>query len=497
MIRAVSLLALLCAIWSSAWATGHEERCPVVDVAEPHDAASRALFEAAKKKAPRLFRAIIGNDIRAVRRFLAQGDDPNACGLGASMIAHATGNMEMVDVLLKAGASLERPSNAAGETVLLHKIGVGELSRALQLIDRGADIGAVTDDGLTALHGVASVVVEPYSAAARDQLAIAREFLTRGHGTNVQTKDGVIITPLMIAVQQGNATLVKFLLVHGADPTLLDDQGVSATQRARTLRRDDIVWLLNDFSVPQTAAGQSPARLIEEGRNAELAVVLARLSPEAVQPRVHQALLAAAILTHNLDAIDHLVKWGTDPNAVSESMSSVEAVPVTPLIFAISVRAKGDVIERLIKAGADPNRLIHADTSDTPLSFALTLSDIEAAQALLKNGANPNLIADLGNWTPLMEAVSNVSPTENGPWFDFVARLLNAGAIASPRESHGFTALHMAAVTGNGDLIRLLLDHGADPDARDNRGRTPLDLARQEKSKPAIALLASIARTSK
>ncbi len=47
------------------------------------------------------------------------------------------------------------------------------------------------------------------------------------------------------------------------------------------------------------------------------------------------------------------------------------------------------------------------------------------------------------------------------------------------RQSSAYTALHEAAAIGNADVVRLLLDSGAQPDARTTEGQTPADLARE------------------
>jgi len=59
-----------------------------------------------------------------------------------------------------------------------------------------------------------------------------------------------------------------------------------------------------------------------------------------------------------------------------------------------------------------------------------------------------------------------------------VRLLLRRGANVNAMDKYGNTPLHSAAVLGHAEIARLLLEHGADPSIRNDLGRTPLDLAR-------------------
>ena len=54
---------------------------------------------------------------------------------------------------------------------------------------------------------------------------------------------------------------------------------------------------------------------------------------------------------------------------------------------------------------------------------------------------------------------------------------MEAGANPNVRQQGGYTPLHGAAHNGDAELVQLLLDHGADPAAPNDDGKTPRDLA--------------------
>jgi hypothetical protein len=70
-----------------------------------------------------------------------------------------------------------------------------------------------------------------------------------------------------------------------------------------------------------------------------------------------------------------------------------------------------------------------------------------------------------------------------------VRELLRKGANANAKDRGGWTPLHWAAFWGHVDVARLLLEHGADPSIRDKHGRTPLDLARATRHKEVARVI--------
>lgn len=107
----------------------------------------------------------------------------------------------------------------------------------------------------------------------------------------------------------------------------------------------------------------------------------------------------------------------------------------------------------------------------TPLGLASFFGHEEAARVLLEFGADPRTASrNEMRVAPLHSAVARRSLP--------VARLLlDRGADVNARQAGGFTPLHGAAANGDRAMSELLVDRGADPSARNDEGRTPSELA--------------------
>ena len=135
------------------------------------------------------------------------------------------------------------------------------------------------------------------------------------------------------------------------------------------------------------------------------------------------------------------------------------------LFSAIQRGPTGDV-ERLLAGGANANA---RDAKGTPALMAAALfGDADMLEVLLKRGADPNLRDESGA-TALMWSV----PDQNK-----VQRLLARGANVNARSQTERTALLVAAAyPGTANILRLLLERGADLRAQDRAGATALALA--------------------
>jgi ankyrin repeat protein len=128
--------------------------------------------------------------------------------------AAAMGDRETVESMLADNPELIRASDSMGFTALHGVAGQDEPELAELLIDRGADVSAQNDMGMTPLH------IAQYSS-------VVEVLIRRGADVNARAQNGR--TPMHVQAQEGEDTgaleVMEALLTAGAEPNLTDDQG--------------------------------------------------------------------------------------------------------------------------------------------------------------------------------------------------------------------------------------------------------------------------------
>jgi ankyrin repeat protein len=158
-----------------------------------------------------------------------------------------------------------------------------------------------------------------------------------------------------------------------------------------------------------------------------------------------------------------LLERGAEVNATTQNGG-------TPLMFS-AIRGSLETVEMLIEHGADVNAVAHFNW--TAMMVAAAKGHDEVIGLLLEHGANAD-VADIYGWTPLMRAVH-----ENR--FAAVSLFLRSREVdLEAADDSGATALHHAARQGHVEIAQLLVDNGAELDAENVQGFTPLAMARQQ-----------------
>ena len=333
------------------------------------------------------------------------------------------------------------------------------------LLDSGENVNASEPDGSRALHW----------AVHNNYFDMTQLIISAGADVNAKNRYGV--AALSLAANNGNPKIVETLLDAGAFPNIAMAQNETALMTAA-----------------RVGVAETVSLLIEAGANVN----------EIESWRGQSALMWAAG-EGNLAVLELLISSGANVFARSEK-------GFTPLLFAAR-EGETQVVRSLLDHGADVNETLPAgealvtengmsaaaQTGMTPLLMAIGSGHFETAALLLERGADPNA-APLG-WAPLHQITwirkagqagsNNPAPEGSGDMgsLDFTRKLVAAGADLNARVTkrppvgvsslnmRGGTAFLLAARTADAELMRLLVELGADHQIPNDDNSTPLMVA--------------------
>ncbi|MEZ5420503.1 MAG: ankyrin repeat domain-containing protein, partial [Vicinamibacterales bacterium] len=268
---------------------------------------------------------------------------------------------------------------------------------------------------------------------------------------DVNAREGDGATALHWAVSADDATLVGLLLEAGATPDAANDLGVTPLHLASANGNVDLVGRLLDAGAspdPATPAGVTPLMYAARvGHAAIVRTLVGRGASATARERERgQTALMWAVSRRHPEAAKALVESGADLGARTAART------VTVMLD----RGPGREAKSSMQHGAQLQQ-----GGFTALHFAAQVGDVASAAVLVEAGAPVDEAAADGN-TPLVLAAFS----GHGD----VARLL-LGRGANPNAAGaGYTALHAAAMRADVETVEALLARGADPNARLTRG---------------------------
>jgi ankyrin repeat protein len=436
--------------------------------------------------------AAANDDVDLVRALIKAGADvklKNQFGTSALTEAAIIGSAPIIDALLKAGAD-PNTKNPEGETPLLAVARSGKVEAAKLLLDAGADINAKENWGGQSAVMWAAAQSQPdmikflaSRGAALDERGVIRQW-ERKVITEPRPKDlnkgG--FTPLIYAAREGCVACAEHLLAAGADPDVADPDGVTPLNMA-------LMNLHFDFAATMIKGGADLNKWDLFGRSP--VYMAADVSTLPVQGNGAVIVIPSEDTHTALDVARLLLEKGANPNIQLKRRPPYRNVPqdrggdgilaqgATPLLRA--ARA-GDAkfVELLLKHGA----LVDLPSKEgvTPLMAA---AGVEFGMRVTR-GRNRTDEGVLATMKLLVAAGANVNArmvTEpRAPavtsTIGYRGGVRRGSQMPSPFAVPHQTALHGAAERGLNPFVEFLVANGADLQAKDAMGRTPIDLAR-------------------
>jgi ankyrin repeat protein len=368
----------------------------------------------------------------------------------------------------------------AADSRLADAVQRGDKVAVRSLIADRANINVPQIDGTTALHW----------AVRQGDLATADLLIKAGADVKAANRYG--LTPIQFAATNGHAAMIERLLAAGVDPNFANPGGETVLMNASRTGRVDAIKLLLD------RGANVNARESERGQTA----------------------LMWAVLENHADAVKLLLARGADINAKTTARTikgeytparpaaasgpgiiRQRALPtaeggMTALLFAVR-DGNMPMTRLLLDSGAD---ILLASANDTsPLIIAILNGQAEIASYLLNRGANPNAI-DAYKRGPLFAAIElrnfnhekySDLPTDGHDPLDLIKALLAKGANPNQQTNttpvHGLmqfdgswvnfdgqTPLIRAALSGDAEVMKLLLQYKADAKITTDGGTTSL-----------------------
>ncbi len=337
-------------------------------------------------------------------------------------------------------------------------------------------------------------------------------------------------TVLHLAAQMNDADLVTYFLFKGADPQLKNLQSDTPLHLA--------IWN-NAYDAASAIVSVNANTLFDRDGNGNTALDLGLTMDEAfydlfittkageVRDTDGQTIVHYFVKSKNLKGVQKCIEKGI-PISVKDNQGK------TPLDIAFENIDDGDSVEiaaELIMGGADEvesdfayfqdaisarNVNSRFDDGQTPLHLAAIMGHSAIARYLLQHDAETS-VQDSSGATPLHEAVryghvdiansllekgANVNARDNlgktpimlimpaDTFRDTYALLVGYRADLTQKDMYGDTVLHAVAMMNlDEDIISLLINNGADIDARNKEGVTPLEIAVQKENIEIVRLL--------
>ena len=334
-----------------------------------------------------------------------------------------------------------------------------------------------------------------YAIQAKDNEKL-RQAIESGEKISIADNTGSL--PVHMASSLNNAEALKILKKNGADLTATDGNGDAPIHLAAlTDSKASLSWLLEQGIAPETLnkKGKTPAeRLISSGKSLGLAILSSKGADVNYTDLSGDTLLHKAVKAINPSAVLELLKLNANPYELNSNGQ-------TALHLSAQLSKQDEIIEAFKENGTDLNHkdasgdaAIHLSIKKLAASSQQKLIDLGADLTQLdKNGIDVMAVAvkfNNGKGIAILKnagiAIDQYNPQGYAPIHQATVfrrkasleALLSLGVnTEQPVEGKGTTALHLSARLGFNKIQKMLVEAGANIDARDKAGNTAVHYA--------------------
>jgi ankyrin repeat protein len=412
------------------------------------------------KKTKSLFESVRKGDIEQVKKLISEGADVNKKDRRNCTVLHYAaqqGYRDIGELLISKGANVD----AAGPgylTPLYYAVQHGHRDIAELLIVAGADLNAKEPPWFTPLqhavrNGHRDMAELLHFAALYDRKELAVLF----------TKNKVIKPSIHVSARLGKLTEVKDFLENGVDVNVKDVLKRTPLHYSAMEGKIDIARLLIEAGADlnyKDKDGQLAASLAMENWHMEMAELLVSKGSDVT--------LDLAVYLGDLDKVKSFIKNQPDVNE-----AQLNRLLNLSFYYKSIYQGNTTVPEYLLDKGANPNRRSNYDA--TILQEWAWGGDPELTKIvmgiLIKKGADVNARShrDL-RWTPLHGACTR----RRGSVAEF---LVENGADINAKDGKGQTPLLISVQANDLDTTKMLIKNGADVHVKNDIGLTLMDIA--------------------